>query len=84
MKNTQPILLENKIRGAIINIVLWSILTVIWTFLGISRLSEPDELWIAIVNFVVAALSLVDVILNAINLRKFKKALAEKSEENQE
>ena len=84
MKNTQQVPLENKIRGAIINIVLWSILTVIWTFLGITRLSEPDELWIAIVNFVVAALSLVDVILNAINLRKFKKALVEKSEENQE
>lgn len=76
--------LDAKIRSTKINIVLWSIIAVIWIGLGIARLASSDELWLVIVNFGVGALSVVDVILNILNLKKLQRQLLEQEKEKTE
>ena len=84
MKEQKTISLDAKIRSTKINIVLWSIIAVIWIGLGIARLASSDELWLVIVNFGVGALSVVDVILNILNLKKLQKQLLEQEKEKNE
>ena len=84
MKEQKTISLDAKIRSTKINIVLWSIIAVIWIGLGIARLASSDELWLVIVNFGVGALSVVDVILNILNLKKLQKQLLEQEKEKTE
>lgn len=73
-KVKKPITLEEQISLTKVSVVIFSVLTVIWLGLGISKLVEGDEWWIIALDFFVGVLSGVDVLLGIIRLKKLKRA----------
>ncbi|MBQ8403409.1 MAG: hypothetical protein IJX55_03160 [Clostridia bacterium] len=52
--------------------IIWLIVSVIWVGLTIGKIAEQDSIWSILLNAVVAALSIANVVLNFINWKKNK------------
>ncbi len=56
-------------KNKIIEIIIWSICTLIWVFLAVMQI-KSDDLAVGILNFGVAALCLVNVIIRLVRYNK--------------
>ncbi|MBQ7364304.1 MAG: hypothetical protein IJW46_01755 [Clostridia bacterium] len=72
--------LAKEIRSHTVNILLWSLVAAIWIFLGIMKIVSEDSWLLIAMNFLVGALSVVDVIINAVHLIQKKKRLKAQSD----
>lgn len=59
-------------KSDIINIIIWSISTIIWTFLTIFRYNDGSEPFVYILTGITAVLSFVNVIIRLIKISKIK------------
>lgn len=59
-------------KSDIINIIIWSISTIIWTFLTIFRYNDGSEPFVYILTCITAVLSFVNVIIRLIKISKIK------------
>lgn len=72
-KEKKPQTLKSRISAAKTSIVIWSIVAVIWLFLGVMRAIDGDDWWLVALNFFVGIVSAIDVFLNIRNLKKLQK-----------
>ena len=60
-------------KGRVINLVIWGLLTVLWTVLTVSKLAaESSETWEIVMNALVGVLSLVNFVIHLVFLVKKK------------
>ena len=59
-------------KTRVINLIIWGLLTVLWTFLAVAKLGVPDETVPLILNALVAVLSLVNFVIHLVFLLKKK------------
>ena len=74
--------LEEQISLARISAIIWTVLFVIWSGLGVAKIVTSDDWWMIMLDFFVGALSGVDAVLGFIRLKKLK--AASESKENTE
>ena len=72
-KEKKPQTLKSRISAAKTSIVIWSIVAMIWLFLGVIRAIEGEDWWLVVLNFFVGIVSAIDVFLNVRNLKKLQK-----------
>ena len=59
-------------KGRIINLVIWGLLTVLWSFLAATKIGVEEETVVLVLNILVAALSLVNFVIHLVFLIKKK------------
>ena len=59
-------------KGRIINLVIWGLLTVLWSFLAATKVGVEGETVVLVLNTLVAVLSLVNFIIHLVFLIRKK------------
>ena len=59
-------------KGRIINLVIWGLLTVLWSFLVATKVGVEGETVVLVLNTLVAVLSLVNFIIHLVFLIRKK------------
>lgn len=75
---------EEQISLTRVSVIIWSIIAVIWFFLGVMKIVGGDEWWIIVLDFLVGTLSAVDALLGFIRLKRLKATPSEKTDESRD
>ncbi len=59
-------------KGRMINLVIWGLLTVLWSFLAATKIGVEEETVVLVLNILVAVLSLVNFVIHLVFLVKKK------------
>lgn len=59
-------------KGRMINLVIWGLLTVLWSFLAATKIGVEEETVVLVLNILVAVLSLVNFVIHLVFLLKKK------------
>ena len=59
-------------KTRVINLIIWGLLTVLWTYLAITKIGVPDATVTLVLNILVAVLSLVNFVIHLVFLVKKK------------
>ena len=59
-------------KGRIINLVLWGLLTVLWSFLAATKIGVEEETVVLVLNILVAVLSFVNFVIHLVFLIRKK------------
>ena len=73
---------EEQLGLAYSSVIIWSILAVLWIGLGVSKLVTGDDWWMIALDFFVGAVSALDAVLGCLRVKKLKKAIKDKNEQN--
>ena len=60
----------NTKRGRVISLVLWSIVSLIWVGLTVSKIVSGGETWEIVMNALVSVLSITNVVLAIVFWKK--------------
>ena len=59
-------------KGRIINLVIWGLLTVLWSFLAATKIGVEEETVVLVLNILVAVLSFVNFVIYLVFLIRKK------------
>ncbi len=59
-------------KGRIINLVIWGLLTVLWSFLAATKIGVEEETVVLVLNILVAVLSFVNFVIHLVFLIRKK------------
>ena len=73
---------EEQLGLAYSSVIIWGVLAVLWIGLGVAKLVTGDDWWMIALDFFVGAVSALDVFLGILRVKKLKKAIKDKNEQN--
>jgi hypothetical protein len=59
-------------KGRMINLVIWGLLTVLWSFLAATKIGVEEETVVLVLNILVAVLSFVNFVIHLVFLIRKK------------
>ncbi len=59
-------------KGRVFNLVLWGLLTVLWSFLAAMKIGAEEETVVLVLNILVAVLSFVNFVIHLVFLIRKK------------